>query len=104
MFLDRRHAGRCIIRLGYHQIRHILNVTVASAIIGSDQLTSGGLARNEGGLLMRRLLRIELSLALRLDLVLRPVLVQLMVVLATDFGRLRSLVQRLTNLLRLRRV
>ena len=79
--------GRGIIGLGY-QVCHILYVCVT--IIGGYQLVPRSLARDEGGLLVRRLLRIEICLCLRWDLVLRAVLIELLV-LASDFGRLRSL-------------
>ena len=79
--------GRGIIGLGY-QVCHVLYVCVT--IIGGYQLVPWSLASDEGGLLVRRLLRIEICLCLRWDLVLRAVLIELLV-LASDFGRLRSL-------------
>ena len=84
--------GRGIVGLGYHQVCHVLNNVcgVTRAIIRRYQLTPRRLARDEGGLLMWRLLRIELSLGLRGNLVLRAVLVELLV-LNSDFGRLRPL-------------
>ena len=95
--------GRCIVGLGYHQVCHVLHVLVTLSIIRRYQLAPRSLARNEGGLLMWRLLRIELCLALRRNLILRAVLVELLV-LTSDFSRLRSLLVQGPAVLLLRRV
>ena len=95
--------GRCIVGLGYHHVCHVLHILATLSIIRRYQLAPRSLARNEGGLLMWRLLRIELCLVLGRNLVLRAVLVELLV-LTSNFGRLRSLLVQGPAVLLLRRV